>query len=138
MAKNNTGADDRERSAAIDRALADVSGLFRGRAKSALEGDLTPSNSIKLSLENGALLLTGKKALKLPLDGTPVRIDGERGPSTVTVSQRSDTLVVQGKSSKGDRTQTFRVVDNVLVVHTKLSPKKLSTSVEFSTRYKRR
>lgn len=102
-----TSSQRERRHAAIDAATADMSVLWRGRARSGLRDGTTPPREMRLHLYEGLLTLEGVG------DAVTLRLDGEtrvrRRDKTIRASaRRSGTaLVVRFVGESGSQTMTY-------------------------------
>jgi hypothetical protein len=99
-----------QRYEAIDRAIQDMDGLVRGRARQMLREKTTPLSKISLTdgVDRVAISMQNRR-VTFTTDGSPTRVQSERGTATIRAKRQHGQLVVTSQAQNGVQTAVYSV-----------------------------
>ena len=129
-----------QRYEAIDRATKDMNGLVRGRARQMLREKTTPLTNI--SLTDGGDRITfsmQNRRVTFTTDGSPTRVQSERGAATIRAKRQRGQLVVNSQAQNGVQTTVYSVSKDQkrLILDISVSGGKLKKTVRYRATYDR-
>ena len=129
-----------QRYEAIDRVTQGMNGLMRGRARQMLREKTTPHPSIGLSDGGHRVTMSGlNRRVTFTTDGSPNRVQSERGAATLRARRQDGKLVVTSQAQNGVQTTVYGVSEDGmrLILDISISAGKLKEPVRYRTTYHR-
>ena len=135
-AKEQTG-----RYGAIDQATNKMISLMRGRAREMLRAKTAPQSTIQITDEGDRVTFSGKKRrVTFKTDGTPTRVDGERGTATARAKRQNGKLILTSQGNDGGVQTTVHELSEDgtrLVLDVSITAKMLKSPIRYKTTYHR-
>ena len=129
-----------QRYAAIDEATKGMHRMMRGRAREMLRAKTVPQSGLNLSDGGNRITFAGQNhRVTFNTDGSPTRVQSERGTATVRAKRENGKLVVTSQAQNGVQTTVYSLSKDRtrLVLDVSVSGSKLKNPVKFRTTYHR-
>lgn len=129
-----------QRYKAIDQVVQGMNGLIRGRAREMLREKTTPQPSMVLTDEGDRITMSGNnRRVTFTTDGSPNRVQSERGTATLRAKRQNGKLVVTSQAKNGTQKTVYSLSEDGmnLVLDTTVSGGKLKKPIRFRTTYKK-
>ena len=131
--------EERARLAAIDKVTASMRGFMKGKARGKLKERTAPPKTVRIQIEASNLTLRGQggKTLSLEMGAAPIEIEGPNGRAKVSAKAIPDGFVVVDQSDKGDRTTTYRLAQEALLVSVRMTGDRLDGPLDYRMSFRR-
>jgi hypothetical protein len=129
-----------QRYAAIDEATKGMNRMMRGRAREMLRAKTVPESGLNLSDGGNRVTFAGQNhRVTFNTDGSPTRVQSERGTATARAKRENGKLVVTSQAQNGVQTTVYSLSKDRtrLVLDVSVSGSKLKNPVKFRTTYHR-
>jgi len=130
-----------QRLAAIEKVTENIGTFVRGRARSKLREQTTPSPRLTIKVnEDRIALYRENKNTELKLGGKPKKVQGPQGKVLLNAVTRGNGFAIVSKTEKGARTSVYSVSEDGtrLTVAVSMSGERLKTPLAYSTTYQRK
>jgi hypothetical protein len=129
-----------QRYAAIDEATKGMNRMMRGRAREMLRAKTVPQSGLSLNDNGDRITFAGQnRRVTFKTDGSPTRVQSERGTATVRAKRENGKLVVTSQAQNGVQTTVYSLSEDQkrLVLNVTVSGGRLPNPVKFRTTYHR-
>lgn len=126
---------------AIDQVTNSMNRLMRGRAREMLRAKTTPHSTIQITDEGHRVTFSGEKhRVTFKTDGTPTRVDSERGTATARAKRQNGKLILTSQGNDGGVQTTVHNLSEDgtrLVLDVSITAKMFKSPIRFKATYKR-